>query len=141
LATVLLSTLSLWLSRWWSVENPRWTVTIYALLVVAVIGILPTKFIVRDLSWTKALTCSGGIAGSTKWTWTSIAECISPCIAHCSNDIFLWFKYNAFTPHNLMKKVYKIITLGDQSNNYDKLGVGKTSIVEAYINNRYSPVV
>jgi GTPase SAR1 family protein len=40
-----------------------------------------------------------------------------------------------------MKKVYKIITLGDQSNNYDKLGVGKTSIVEAYINNRYSPVV
>jgi GTPase SAR1 family protein len=40
-----------------------------------------------------------------------------------------------------MKKVYKIITLGDQSINYNKAGVGKTSIVEAYINNRYSPVV
>lgn len=33
-----------------------------------------------------------------------------------------------------MKSVYKLITLGDQ-------GVGKTSIVENYINNKFNQVV
>lgn len=40
-----------------------------------------------------------------------------------------------------MKKVYKVITLGDSSTYPHNQGVGKTSIVEAYINNRYSPKV
>jgi GTPase SAR1 family protein len=39
-----------------------------------------------------------------------------------------------------MKKVYKVITLGDQSTSTTHSGVGKTSIVESYINKRYSPI-